>query len=67
MGDFFLKNSRGGTDKRRLIADDDVEGVQENGGLPHMTPIGYGSVNNNGGKSLRQLVSGSGDIRRGYR
>ena len=49
MGDFFAKNR--GTDKRRLIADDDVERV-DTGSLPHMSPLGYGSVNNNGGELI---------------
>lgn len=53
MGDFFAKNR--GTDKRRLIADDDVEGA-DSGSLPHMSPLGYGSVNNNGGELISCFV-----------
>ena len=45
MGDFFLRSRSGGNDKRRLIAEDDLDGA-ENGVVASQSPArgGYGAV-----------------------
>lgn len=50
MGDFFLRSRSGGNDKRRLIAEDDLD-VVENGVVTSQSPSrgGYGAVSGNAG------------------
>ena len=49
MGDFFLRPRSRGNDKRRLIADDDLEGAEAGGNTLN---AGYGAVPNLKGRSL---------------
>ena len=53
MGDFFLRSRGGGNDKRRLIAEDDLD-VVENGVVTSQSPSrgGYGAVSGNAGMEV---------------